>query len=703
MRALLILTFTAFSVQPILANAIDKGFDALGVFDYFKAKEIFYKQQRTKKFPISSFGLATIYSRTDNPFSQLDSAYVHINRARNGFDAMKPGQQLRYAKHVDDDKIDSLRQEISTLFFIKATAVGTIEGYQTFMEMHPWANEVKRATYLRDSLLFVNLQYVNTSNAYQGFLEKYPTSEWYAKVYDEFQLTQFQEVTAGGMAVDYATFIEQFPTNKYVDMAEDRLYELSTADNSILTLNGFILTYPENRNIEAAWERLYQLSVYDYTKENIQTFINSYPNYPNVEKIQMDLAFIGFEMLPFKKNGKYGFMDIDGMQRIAPVYSSVAPFKEGLAVVSKNGKFGYINKNGDVVVDLIYSGANDFEQGRAIVERFERVGMIDRTGVPIFETVFEDLGVISEGLIYGMKDSLYGYYNTSGTQMINELYTEAFSFQNGMAKVEINGKQAFINTIGKYVVHPAFEEVEFFNDSLIIFGKGDKYGLMKKNLQIVVPNKYDAIGKLSEGLAIVSLDGDLGYINGLGEEVIAPQFDEIPNYMLRSAFKNGVAVVSKRGQYGMINTKGKEVIPFKNEDIGDWSELIAVKRKNKWGYINRANVLVIPATYEYASSFVGNLGQIQEFSLNGVVNKQGQKVIETGYNNAEVFANDYIIVNNGALYGLFNSRGASIAPMIYSNIVKYNDTILMLVATSSIRYFDTESGDLIELKEGNNE
>src|SRR5690606_10121091 len=157
---------------------------------------------------------------------------------------------------------------------------------------------------------------------------------------------------------------------------------------------------------------------------------------------------------------------------------------------------------------------------------------------------------------------------------IENRFTEAFSFSKGLAKVEEKGLQAYIDNQGEYVVFPAFEEIEFFTDSLLVFSDGEMYGLMKRSCQIVVPAKYDQIGKLSEGLAVVVYDGDLGYINSKGEEVIAPQYDLIPNFMERSSFKKGVAIVAKNNNFGIINTKGKEVIPLKNEDVGKWSDLI---------------------------------------------------------------------------------------------------------------------------------
>ena len=59
------------------ASGIKRGYEALLVKDYFTAKKRLLKGMKYNSSP-ASFGLATIYSRDDNPFYNLDSAYRYI-------------------------------------------------------------------------------------------------------------------------------------------------------------------------------------------------------------------------------------------------------------------------------------------------------------------------------------------------------------------------------------------------------------------------------------------------------------------------------------------------------------------------------------------------------------------------------------------------------------------------------------------------
>lgn len=689
---LFIVVFTLFNSQ---AGRIESAFDALSIHDYFKAKKLFTKSIKSQE-SIGSYGLATIFYRSDNPFHSLDSAYIYINRSKKSYPNIKVNAKQRYINYINDARIDSLRQLISSTYFEGALKEKTVEGFQTFIKNHTWAKEVPLAVHLRDSIAFEIAKEGNTSTAYAEFLSSYPTSDFLESATALLMNVQYAETTAPKTLESYILFLEVFPDNNNRNKAETAIYEIETKPNTIASLEHFLETYPTNHWVNSAWERLYQLNVYDYSSENIAAFAEKYPNYPYLEKLKTDLAFIDYSFYPFEKNGLYGFMDSTGATVIPALYTSVNPFKEGLSLVSKGEKFGYINKNGNVVIEFIYNGGSDFEQGRAVVEQHERSGMIDRTGVVIFPPEFKELGSISEGLIYGLRDSLYGYYNTMGDQVIPERFTEAFSFSNGVAKIEEKGLQAYINKKGEYVVYPAFKEIDYFTDSLLIFGDGDTYGLMKPSCQIVVPNKFESIGQLSEGLAIVQYDDLIGYINERGVIVIKPQFDPIPNFLNRCQFKGGSAVVAKNGEFGVINTSGKEIIPLKNEGIGEFTQLTAVKRKGKWGFINRANLLIIPPTYSFAESFKSSIAIIQESSLMGVIDKTGNKVIETGYNNIELTKSGYLIINNGALYGVASVKGEIVVPMIYRTIRVFDENLLILTDKDGISYFNCEKKKLLK-------
>ncbi|MBL8011781.1 MAG: hypothetical protein JNJ64_14345, partial [Flavobacteriales bacterium] len=66
------------------AGKLEKAFEALKVYNYFLARQLF--QGQVAKEPAAAwYGLSVIAGRADNPFHQPDSAYTYLVRAEAAF------------------------------------------------------------------------------------------------------------------------------------------------------------------------------------------------------------------------------------------------------------------------------------------------------------------------------------------------------------------------------------------------------------------------------------------------------------------------------------------------------------------------------------------------------------------------------------------------------------------------------------------
>ena len=106
---------------------------------------------------------------------------------------------------------------------------------------------------------------------------------------------------------------------------------------------------------------------------------------------------------------------------------------------------------------------------------------------------------------------------------------------------------------GTYVYQRAMP----FSEGMAGVKIGGKWGFVNKNLDLVIPSKYDDVNSFSEGLARVSEDGNWwGFVNKEGKLVIPAVYEHA------QSFKNGLVAVQKNGSWGMINQKGEVVVPF---------------------------------------------------------------------------------------------------------------------------------------------
>lgn len=131
----------------------------------------------------------------------------------------------------------------------------------------------------------------------------------------------------------------------------------------------------------------------------------------------------GFEnpsegLIKVGKNGKFGFIDMNGQEILPCIYDFVQPYSEGLAVVKNtNGKYGYVNQNGEVVIPFKFDSASSFSEGLARVKTNHKWGYIDADGNEIIKCKYDIVGKFSGGLAEFELDGETGYVNVKGEEI----------------------------------------------------------------------------------------------------------------------------------------------------------------------------------------------------------------------------------------------------------------------------------------------
>jgi TolA-binding protein len=692
----ILVLFILYTFNTVQAGSIDDAFKALSQFNYFEAKKQFEKSVKSNE-SAANYGLAVIYSRSDNPFHQLDSAYIRIVRSEKSYGLMKDKQKKTLKKYnFDYLTIENLRKKISTGLFQIVLKNPSEEAYDQFQKTNPWAAEQPHAIYSRDSIAYLKSKAANTSAAFDLFLKKYPESEFKKEALNNFYRLQYKENTDGKTISSFLGFEKQFPSNPYVSDAQDQVYNLSTARNQVKDYDFFIKTYPKNRNVENAWRKLYQLYMSDYSLERLEKFQTEYPNYPYKDEITKDKKLSSQQIIPYKNAGQFGWMDLNGKIVIPAQYSTVGFFKEGLAWAEKSGKYGFVNKANEIVIPFKFSSCNDFDKGRAIVQVDTLFGIIDRSGSYIVEPQYKDIGQFSEGLIYAIKDSLYGYFDGLGYPRIPEQYEEAFSFSGGMAKVTFKGLEGYIDAFGSFKVKPLFESINLFGDSAIVVEGDETAKLTNFQGDEIKTPLIEEIGSLVSDRALIISDDKIGYLNKKGEVAIPVSFDYFTNARTEGEFVGMYAKVSKANKFGIIDRFGKPIIPFVYSKLGGVSSLISFEKASKWGYINLQNQVVILPMYETAESFKSGLGVVQMLTLKGAINAKGETVIPIEHTTIKALDESHFLVSLGAFYGIYTNKGKLVVPLEYANIRKVQDDFYILTKGTELHYFYVPENKLIK-------
>ncbi|MCS7077471.1 MAG: WG repeat-containing protein [Bacteroidia bacterium] len=376
--------------------------------------------------------------------------------------------------------------------------------------------------------------------------------------------------------------------------------------------------------------------------------------------------------IPYKSQGKWGFLNKQGQIIISAQYDTVLYFTEGLACVKQNQQWGCINASHQVVIPFreVKQMSSFYKNTQYILldtreENLPAFAAIDTLGNILSPFDYTDVSfqnnqilVKKEGYWYKWKDQTVpiAYSVPQKRDTIYTVSTEITRTENGLKWTIKNNTQDLI-----------FDTYTQAKEWLELSSKRQKSNITSKyNTNAIT---------YSEGIGIIKVKDKLGCIDSVGNLIVEPKYDEI------NPFRNGFATVRIGNKWGMINKNGKEVILCTYEQLGVHSERRVEFKKNEksgfldlegrvvikpeyervtpfsegkaavfkqglWGYIDTLGNVVIPFAYTQAKPFKDSLAAVQkDFRKYGYINHKNQIVIDFQFDDAESFFGGIAFVN----------------------------------------------------------
>ena len=505
MKRLLTYIFLVCCFLKCGASTIDKAYEALNEYDYFKAKKLFYSQLKKSRAE-AAFGLATIYYRNDNPFYNLDSAYKYVDICKNIF-------PLKKTSHfVNDSNIATLHDSISQkayLIFLKQVTIQSAEKYaSTFYK----SKFIENVLCKRDSLAFNEIKNSLQSALIKNYLKMYPQSCYLQNALYLLDYAIYQEITTAKNDVSFLNYIKQNSKTKYTQQAKEELlaYYIKTKNAA------GIYYYIKNINANYyTWNALFSIEVKNYNEKDLQIFLEKYPDYPDKKQLEEEFSFWQTPLFIVKNAGKYGFADSTGKICIEPIYDEVEDFKEGYALVEKDNLYGFINKAGRVKIDFQFTDASSFTQQTAIIQQNKTTFLIDHAGKKI-STDYDEIADFTDNAAIVKKDNLYGAINHTGEEIIKPGFSNLSDFSENMAAFMQNNKYGFINRQGFTIIAPVFAWVSIFKNNQCRVKIDNRLGVINKRGDFIIEPLYDFIDEPFKGIYVVVKNNLYGFIDSSG-------------------------------------------------------------------------------------------------------------------------------------------------------------------------------------------
>ena len=304
----------------------------------------------------------------------------------------------------------------------------------------------------------------------------------------------------------------------------------------------------------------------------------------------------------FRASSGMGFVNTSGTVAIAPTFFAVKPFAQGLApagiIPDADGtRWGYIDRAGRWVIEPRLEAAEPFAEGLAAVRVNGRVGFMNPQGNLVIPAQYDEALNFSEGLAGVRVGQQWGFINPQGEWVIPPRPWTITSFVGNRARVELNNQTGFIDSSGEWAIAPRYAAAQDFSEELAAAydDASRRWGYIDLNGNWVIRPTFEAAQPFSEGLAGVRIQGKWGFIQPDGTVAIAPQFYP-PQAVAPTGgpaeaywgdvvrpFSQGLAMVRLGEQAGFIDRTGRFIIPPQFADADAFQEGFArVNAGGRW-------------------------------------------------------------------------------------------------------------------------
>ncbi|HQH26579.1 MAG TPA: WG repeat-containing protein [Oligoflexia bacterium] len=366
------------------------------------------------------------------------------------------------------------------------------------------------------------------------------------------------------------------------------------------------------------------------------------------------------------KSGLAGFIDKSGRIVVPPAYVKAGDFSEGLAFVCSSAKCGFVDAEGQERISLQFDDAKSFSHGFAPVKVGEHWGYINVNGEWHVPAKFDEAHEYTEGLAlvgqikdsaynskyggYSGRKTFYGFLDLAGRLAIDTVIQRAEPFADGRAMIKVPAAFSFLCSDcyefrfidrEENMMPGRYRRAAGFRDSRAIVASERGTYLINADGEVLVEVDGDSLDHRSQVITpSVSRQRDAslsvgpkksshaayGYINPRGENVIAHRFS------WAKPFSDGLAYVEELGgawRRMFINKQGETAFELPQEFSGvePFADGLAVfalweNKKSKYGYIDTAGQIKIPAQFCEADSFSEGLAAVKTDCSSGKNNVQ---------------------------------------------------------------------------------
>ena len=367
-----------------------------------------------------------------------------------------------------------------------------------------------------------------------------------------------------------------------------------------------------------------------------------YSDYDEVEAMQnvdrYNQIIYDDHVLKISKNGKFGLINYNGKELLAPEYDNIYPleFVKNSFVTIKDGKKGLVDNGGDVIIENKYqdiqSLTDNYENGYVVRDENGLSGLIDYKKKQLLQCKYSKIEPVFGSGYYSVEENgNKEIVDSEGNVKLSNKYDECLSIDNSRLIVKQNDKVGVIDIEGKSIIATEYQNMKFLFEDNYIAEKDNKYGIINITGDTKLAFEYSNIvymkdenfieASLENGqtqllttdfvvktTGIVSeINATLGFVKVRVDDGYKYYNFKLEEQSVKDIYPANTLYRSKEnGKYGFVDKNGVVVVNYIYEDATEQNEFgySAVKKDGKWGAIDSTGTIIVEPSLDLKNNLV---------------------------------------------------------------------------------------------------
>lgn len=464
----------------------------------------------------AAYMMARYFFEPANPGFQIDSAHAYADKSLAGFRQSSPKQRERLKRiPLDSLLLQHLRARIDSAAFARARQANTEQAYIAFLTHFTTAAQRNEAVGLRDETAFQEAKVQDSYLAFAAYLERYPQSARASEAQTYYERLLFDNKTRDKQLISYENFLKEYPSTSHRREAERQIFELKTASGTLESYEDFLRVYPASASAKVASDILFHLLPEDQHQLRWK--------FPMSDSLMAVVSLEHGYLAPFLHNGRFGFMDKDGNEIIAPDNDDLEPdyrcgnLAEDVVVLPHR----LVARNGAVVLPEEVLSVDDLGAGFLLVEKAHCTQILHKSGFTVGDNCVDDARILNGRMIAVKKEDHWSIFTLTGRPLLPSVWDDVTTLKDVVVltkkgKITLATMSTLVQCAAQQQALPEneFEEAKAWPRDLIAIKNTRGRGVLDQSLNVYIPVGHHTVTSAYFGATVSDASGTVAVNHG---------------------------------------------------------------------------------------------------------------------------------------------------------------------------------------------